>query len=147
MTIGDSPYGSVSASSFHYFQVDDANDLITNEQSQSDYAVIHLSSSFVSVGTMGIEANFAGGTVNITGYPASAGGDQVTSTQTVTVDPTIRCSTGASIGDGSSGGPVWIETVGGPEVVGLVSSAASDGIGLLRPDHDRRAQSDRGVGR
>jgi V8-like Glu-specific endopeptidase len=40
---GSSPYGSASGSSIHYFQVDDANDLISNEQSQSDYAVIHLS--------------------------------------------------------------------------------------------------------
>ncbi len=127
---GDSPYGSVPASSFHYIQVDDASRLLTNEQSQFDYAVIHLSQPFLTIGTMGIEANFPGGTVNISGYPSSAGGDQVTSTQTVTRDPAYTLLEGASIGNGSSGGPVWAETVGGPEVVGIVSTANALGVGF-----------------
>jgi V8-like Glu-specific endopeptidase len=127
---GSSPYGSTLGASFHYFPVIDANDLISNQQSQSDYAVIHLSTPFETAGTMGIESNFPGGSVNITGYPASAGGDQVTSTQTVSVDPNYTLLDGTSIGDGSSGGPVWVETDSGPEVVGLVSSSASDGTGF-----------------
>ncbi len=126
---GSSPYGSASGASFNYFPVDDANDLISNQQSQSDYAVIHLSTPFEDIGTMGIEANFAGGSANITGYPASASGAQVTSSQSVTVNPNYTLLDGTSIGDGSSGGPVWIETSDGPEVVGLVSSSASDGTG------------------
>ena len=124
-----SPYGSASAANIHYFEIDDADDLITNEQSQTDYALIHLSSPFEDVRTMGLEANFSGGTVNITGYPASAGGDQVTSTQTDSVDPNYTLLDGTSIGAGSSGGPVWVETASGPDVVGLVSSIAPDGTG------------------
>jgi len=126
---GSSPYGSASGAYFHYNAVDDANDLITNEQSQSDFAVIHLSSPFPDAGTMGLEADFPGGTVNITGYPGSARGAQVTSTQTVSVDPNYTLLDGTSIGDGSSGGPLWIETSFGPEVVGLVSSSARNGTG------------------
>ena len=128
---GVRPYGSASGAAIHYFQINDANDLISSQQSQSDYAIIHLSSSFDSVGTMGIEANFAGGTVNVTGYPASADGAQVTSTQTVTVDPYYTLLEGTSIGAGSSGGPVWIETTAGPEVVGLVSSVGANGTGYF----------------
>jgi V8-like Glu-specific endopeptidase len=123
------PYGSASAANVHYFAIDDADDLITNEQSQNDYALIHLSSPFEDVGTMGVEANFPGGTVNITGYPASAGGAQVTSTQTNTVDPNYTLLDGTSIGAGSSGGPVWVWTASGPEVVGLVSSIGPHGTG------------------
>jgi V8-like Glu-specific endopeptidase len=125
---GSHPYGSASAANIHYFAIDDGADLISNEQSQSDYALIHLSSAF-DVGTMGVEANFSGGTVNITGYPASAGGNQVTSTQTDTVDPHYTLLDGTSIGAGSSGGPVWVRTASGPEVVGLVSSVGPHGTG------------------
>jgi V8-like Glu-specific endopeptidase len=127
---GSSLYGSVSGANFHYFQIDDANRVITNDQSQSDYAVIHLARPFPNIGTMGIESNFSGGTVNVTGYPASAGGAQVTSTQTVSLDPNYTLLDGTSIGDGSSGGPVWVETAAGPEVVGIVSSGAANGAGF-----------------
>jgi V8-like Glu-specific endopeptidase len=119
---GSSPYGSADGTYFHYFPIDDANRSITNEQSQYDYAVIHLSTPFTSAGYMGIESNFAGGSVNITGYPASAGGAQVDSTQSVTRDPNYTLLDGTALGEGSSGGPLWIETAGGPSVVGLVSS-------------------------
>ena len=111
---GSSPYGSADGTYFHYFPIDDANRSITNEQSQYDYAVIHLSTPFTSAGYMGIAPNFAGGSVNITGYPSSAGGAQVDSTQSVTLDPNYTLLDGTALGEGSSGGPVWIETAGGP---------------------------------
>jgi Ca2+-binding RTX toxin-like protein len=48
--------------------------------------------------------------------------------QSVTMDPSYSLLDGASIGAGSSGGPVWISgTDGAGYVVGLVSSEASDG--------------------
>jgi V8-like Glu-specific endopeptidase len=119
---GSSPYGSADGAYVHYFPVDDANRSITSQQSQYDYAVIHLSTPFTSAGYMGIETNFAGGSVNITGYPSSAGGAQVDSTQNVTLDPNYSLLEGTTLGEGSSGGPVWIETAGGPSVVGVVSS-------------------------
>jgi V8-like Glu-specific endopeptidase len=122
---GSSPYGSASGSYIHYFPVEDVNDLITNTQSQMDYAVIHLSTPFTGVGYMGIEPNFTGGTVNITGYPVSAAGAQVQSVQHVTQDPNYTLLDGTALGRGASGGPVWIETADGPEVVGLVSSEST----------------------
>jgi V8-like Glu-specific endopeptidase len=119
---GSSPYGSANGIFIQYNAVDDANGSITNSQSQYDYAIITLAASFTSVGHMGIEPNFGGGPVNITGYPASAGGAQINSMQSVTLNPNYSLLDGTALGDGSSGGPVWIETAAGPEVVGLVSS-------------------------
>jgi V8-like Glu-specific endopeptidase len=40
---GSGPYGSADGTYFHYFPIDDANRFITNQQSQYDYAGIHLS--------------------------------------------------------------------------------------------------------
>ncbi len=121
---GASPYGAADGAYVHYFPVDDANRTITNQQSQFDYAVIHLATPFTSAGFMGLEANFAGGPVDITGYPASANGAQVTSSQTVAVDPNYTLLDGTALGEGSSGGPVWISTASGPDVVGTVSSGS-----------------------
>lgn len=96
--------------------------MITQQQSQNDYAVIHLATSFNAAGTMGIEPNFAGGLVNISGYPGTSGGAQFTSTQTVVADPSFTLLDSTAIGEGSSGGPLWVENASGPDVVGLVSS-------------------------
>jgi len=120
---GSDPFGSAIGTYIHYFQIDDAGDLISTQQSQYDYAVIHLSQSFTSLGTMGIEPDFPGGAVNVTGYPASLGGQLDNSPQDVTLDPYYTVYDGTSIGPGSSGGPVWITgSNGDPYVVGVVSS-------------------------
>src|SRR5579863_8238144 len=39
---GVAPFGVYSGTSFHYNPVDDAGDLISTDQTQYDYAVIHL---------------------------------------------------------------------------------------------------------
>lgn len=124
---GSAPYGSDDGTYIQYFQIDDANDSITNQQSQYDYAVITLATPLTSLGYMGIESNFDGGTVNVTGYPASANGAQINSVQNVTVDPNDTLLVGSTIGKGSSGGPVWIEGTNGPYVVGVVSSESDTG--------------------
>ena len=121
---GSAPFGSADGTSFHYYPIDDANDLIPNSASQSDYAVIHLSSTFPTLGTMGLLANYAGGAVTIAGYPASAGGALVVSSQTVVDDPTYTLLDGAALGPGSSGAPVFVGGASDPQVVGIVSSAA-----------------------
>lgn len=122
---GAEPYGTDTGASFHYNAVDDANDVETLQTSQDDYAVIHLTQPITGVGTMGYEADFAGGAVNVTGYPASAGGAQVTSQQNVSVVPGYTLLQGTALGAGSSGGPVWItDGSGSPEIVGLVSSGS-----------------------
>jgi len=120
---GYAQFGSTTTTNFHYFQIQDPNDTISPFQSQFDYAVIHLSQSFSSLGTMGLLAGFSGGTVNVTGYPTVAGELMESSQQTVTQDPFYSVLDGTSIGPGSSGGPVWINGTNGlPQVVGVVSS-------------------------
>jgi V8-like Glu-specific endopeptidase len=117
-----SPYGSASGITIHYNAVQDASDAISGEQSQYDYAVIHLNTSFASLGTMGLEANFPSGAASVTGYPATAGGNQITRAETVVPDPSYTLYDGTGLGPGSSGGPVWIESGRNPYVVGVVSS-------------------------
>jgi V8-like Glu-specific endopeptidase len=120
---GSDPFGSATGTYIHYFQIDDAGDSISFQQSQFDYAVIHLSESFTSLGTMGIESDFPGGLVNVSGYPASLDGQLANNQQDVTLDPNYTLFDGTSLGPGSSGGPVWVSgSNGDPYVVGLVSS-------------------------
>jgi len=122
---GSSPYGSSTGTYIHYYEINDTNRSITNQQSQYDYAVIHLSTPFKNAGYMGIQSNFAGGQVSITGYPGSANGSQVNSTQSVIRDPNYTLLDGTALGEGSSGGPVWIQASAGPYVVGVVSSESN----------------------
>lgn len=122
---GSSPYGSADGSVVHYVAINDANQLITNQQSQSDYAVIHLATPFTSIGFMGVSPDFAGGAVTVSGYPSSANGAQIDSAQTVTRSASYTLLNGTALGLGSSGGPVWIETAAGPEVVGIVSAEST----------------------
>jgi len=78
---------------------------------------------------MGLESNFQGGDVGVTGYPGALNGTMEDGEQYVSINSTYSLLDGTSIGEGSSGGQVWIYGNGGrPYVVGLVSSAAG-GIG------------------
>ena len=102
-----------------------SNDSISLQQSQSDYAVIHLSQPFNNVGTMGLLASFQGGLSHVTGYPGILDGQMVSSQQNTALNPRYTILDGTSIGKGSSGGPVWVtEGNGAPYVVGVVSSAS-----------------------
>jgi Ca2+-binding RTX toxin-like protein len=121
------PYNSVAGVSFHYNTINDSNDLIALSDSQNDYAVIHLASPITNVGTMGLAANFGGGAVTISGYPAVAYGDQVDQPEAVTLDSEYTLYDGEALGQGSSGGPVWVTGANGVDnVVGLVSSGSGD---------------------
>jgi hypothetical protein len=119
---GVAPFGSATGIVIHYFPVHDANRLIDLVNSQFDYAVIHLDHPFLNLGTMGYQSNFTGGVVNVTGYPGSANGLMVTSLQNVVRDASFTLLDGQALGEGSSGGPVWITSNGAPSVVGIVSS-------------------------
>jgi V8-like Glu-specific endopeptidase len=122
---GSTPFGTATGTFVHFVPIQDPQDKITEQQSQFDYAVIHLSKAFAPLGTMGIQPDLPGGSVNVTGYPAALNGQLDNSQQTVALDPGFTVFDGTSIGQGSSGGPVWIsDTNGHPEVVGLVSSGA-----------------------
>jgi V8-like Glu-specific endopeptidase len=120
---GATPFGTATATAVNFMPIVNPNDLITGQQSQNDYALIQLSTSFSGLGDMTLDPNFAGGAVNVSGYPGQDNGVLDNSQQVVTPDPTYTLLDGVSIGAGSSGGPVWIDGSNGqPEVVGLVSS-------------------------
>ena len=126
---GSAPYGSAVAENIHYNDIVDANGELTIQQTQLDYAVIHLSTSFTNLGIMGLEANFAGGQANVSGYPGNLNGQLETTQETVTPETKYTVLDGTSIGPGSSGGPAWVTGANGiPYVVGLVSTAEG-GVG------------------
>ncbi len=116
----------------HYFKIDDTNDLITQQQSQFDYAVIDYSTSFSS--WFGQDPNFQSGAVHATGYPVNpAGTTSATSAQydftgNVSTDSayTVLDYNGLTVYPGNSGGPLWVDkgTASNPlpYVVGLVST-------------------------
>jgi V8-like Glu-specific endopeptidase len=115
--------GTVGALNLHYNQVNDSNGEITEGDSQRDYALIHLDTPLGPLGTFGVTANYAGGQVNVTGYPGYLDGALDNAAENVALDPYVTLLEGPSIGPGSSGGPVWTNGADGPQVVGVVSSA------------------------
>lgn len=123
---GSEPYGSDTGNYVQYFPIADGSDSESLATIQQDYAVIHLQTPMTAPGTMGIEWNYPGGSVNVTGFPAIENGLMTESTITVTPDAPYTIFTGniagALINHGSSGGPVWIEGSNGPEIVGLVNA-------------------------
>jgi V8-like Glu-specific endopeptidase len=99
------------------------SDSISKGESGLDFAVIDTSYTFS--GWMGVLLNYPGGTVNVTGYPASAGGFQSNGVGTVSEDPrspVLDYGT-LSVSPGNSGGPLWLDSIGSDDVVGLVSTS------------------------
>jgi len=120
------PFGSSADTDFHYNVINiienaDGTGSIDKFDSQFDYALIHLATPF-DLGSMGLQPDFAGGAVNVSGYPAVANGLMETASENVAADPGFDVLDGPSLGAGSSGGPLWIEEADGPHVVGLVST-------------------------
>ena len=77
---GSAPFGSAYGTYIHYFSIDDAGDQISNYDLQSDYAVIHLSSSFTTASALwGCWRISRADPVTVAGYPASANGAMVVS--------------------------------------------------------------------
>ena len=120
------PAGYALAATIHYNLVLDGNGTETFAQSQYDYAVIHLSEAFPSLGTMAIEPDFNAGPVDVLGYPALAAGDLDFSTIDVQRNDTYSILQGSTVGTlispGSSGGPAFTGGLSNPAVVGLVST-------------------------
>lgn len=70
------------------------------------------------------------GPVNISGYPDTAGGTLVTTTERLRSTNGGSVLVGAIIGNGydphgMSGGPAWVDGPGGPEVFGVVSNSTT----------------------
>ena len=106
---------------YHYAPIDNTDDQITGSDSQYDFAVLHLSTP-LPVGSMVPEANFGGGVVHATGYPASAFGAQVDRVETVVRAANLSLLVGENTGGGTSGGPLWVMRDDGAHVVGLIST-------------------------
>jgi V8-like Glu-specific endopeptidase len=102
--------------------------VISSEDSQSDFAVIKVANLPATYGTFNLQANYAGGTVNLTGYPAGST-DQDNDVGTVTKDASFDVLDYGPSNDvvavsGESGGPLWTFSGTSPTAVGLVSTDA-----------------------
>jgi hypothetical protein len=123
---GNAPIAGQEA--WHFNMVDDSGGMMSQASSASDFAIIDMATDLSSFGSFGTLANYTGGTVHITGYPASAGVTQTDSVGTVYADTNFNVLDYGTISasPGNSGGPIW-ENVGSagnsqPEVVGVVST-------------------------
>jgi hypothetical protein len=98
---------------------------ISRSQSQYDFAVIDTDYTFSS--WMNVLLDYGGGSVHVTGYPASDNGIQTDKFGNVTKDPTYSVLNYGAFSPsppsaGNSGGPVWLD--GFNYVVGIISSTA-----------------------
>ena len=130
------------ANIIHYYQITYTETNIDKSQSEFDFAIIDFATSLASYGSFGIETNYLGGTVHLTGYPAETPSfySQTDETGTVTVDPdysVLDYGSDLSTIGGNSGGPLWINlgttSDTQPYVVGVVSSTA-DAVQLTSSD-------------
>jgi len=131
------PYGVVDATNWHYFPIVNPGGMESPATTQDDIALMHLSKAIGNTtGWMGIQSNFLGGSVHITGYPDTLNG--VNYNNRVMVDrPAIGAHDPSlslldfppyTINNGDSGGPIWeLESNNKPYVVGIVSGFNSQG--------------------
>jgi V8-like Glu-specific endopeptidase len=108
----------------HYYQIGTyGSDNLTKAQSSYDYAIIDTSYTFTS--WMGVLTDYQGGTVHMTGYPATAGGDQTDSIGIVSADPSYSVLDYGTLSTspGNSGGPIWLDYNGSDDVAGIVSTS------------------------
>src|SRR5262249_38132285 len=106
-------------------QVNDAGGMMSQASSASDFAIIDVATDLSAYTQFGLYANYTGGTVHMTGYPANAGVTQTDQVGTVYADPYYNGLDYGTISASprNSGGPLWINTASGPEVVGIVSTS------------------------
>src|SRR5262249_26292776 len=119
---------------FHFFEIEDAT-AITPEATSHDYAIINFP-DYTFNSWFGVQTQYTGGTVHITGYPTSAGFTQTDNVGTVSLDPQFADLDygSASVSPGSSGGPIWVyQGNGDAYVVGVVSTFAA-GVQLTDAD-------------
>lgn len=127
--------GEVSSSSYHYYPAYDPHGsgmLLAGDGgpglagSELDIAVIDLGVALGDrTGWMRIDAGFAGGQINVTGYPVAEGGRMMNDSGYAAgggVDAVIHYG-GMELRPGNSGGPLWYVAADGAHVVGVVSTA------------------------
>jgi hypothetical protein len=137
------PFGSAQADALHFNTLTNVGGVVGTADEQNDFAIIHLATPIgLETGTMGIDPNFTGGTVHVTGYPLAT--DLFTGAQE-TDDPSVALTRDASfnlwhfdprttnagtttttITHASEGGPLWyLDSTGRPFVVGIVAAGQS----------------------
>jgi Ca2+-binding RTX toxin-like protein len=121
--LGAAPFGQAYGLSYDYNPVADAGGEETLATSQSDYALIKLTTPVTGATDFALGTDFSSGVAYVSGYPASANGGLVSPAQNLFQIPGLSILVGQSLGAGSSGGPVWaLAGDGTPTVYGLVST-------------------------
>lgn len=124
---GKSALGTYTATDIHYNPVADAGGQISAQSAQSDYAVIHLATPVDGVGYMGLGAGYSlGGAVSDAGFPAPWGPIGENSSGMAVPVTGMSLLQIPYLGEGSSGGPAWIQNSNGTgSVVATVSFSTS----------------------
>jgi V8-like Glu-specific endopeptidase len=101
-----------------------SDDELTKAQSALDYAVIDTSYTFSN--WMDVVLDYSGSQVQMTGYPETAGGEQIDQVGTVSADPNYSVLDYGTIAPqpGDSGGPIWLDYGGSDDVAGIVSTTS-----------------------
>jgi V8-like Glu-specific endopeptidase len=114
----------------------------SNSNEQYDFAIIHIPNADFS-SYFDLDANFPGGTVNLTGYPATPpgfsgsvqAGTQYNDIQTITQDPNFTLWDYSNVFPygGASGSPLWVSDGSNTEAVG-VHVATGEALQLTSAD-------------
>lgn len=126
---GTAPFGSAIGTVTHYNPINDTGGLLYESAIPNDYALIHLTTP-TNLGYMSLGADYVSGDVTESGYPGYSGTqvDQGTFVSTTS----YNLLSGAGLGAGSSGGPLWTtDALGGATVEGLVSAGDGAGTGYF----------------
>jgi Ca2+-binding RTX toxin-like protein len=113
----------------HYYQINNVGDVMSQQQSQYDFAIIDFAQNLSSYGYFGVETGYGGGTVHMTGYPDIYSGFQSDQVGYVYQDPSYSVLDYGTVTShpGNSGGPIWVDegSLGNPlpYVVGVVSTS------------------------
>lgn len=93
---------------------------------QHDIAVINVAQDLSSYGSFDLIPGYGGGTLNVTGYPKSAVGIQVTDIGSVSLSSISNTFVEGTLtsSEGQSGGPLWTFDAGGAHAVGIVSGSS-----------------------
>ena len=121
---GLTPFGTIDGTVTHYNPISVTDNLLTVDDIQADFALIHLDTP-TNAGFLPLGETLQGGQVTISGYPTTAAGHQVATPQSVTQVPGTTILLGTQLGPGSSGGPVWTGEPTNAAIVALVSAGST----------------------
>ena len=125
----DDPIGALPGlQSIHTIKVNDRNDVISAEATQSDFAVINTSANLSAFGKFALDPNFTSGEVVVTGYPASNNGYLTGTGGVVSQDRGLSAigTSALALSPGYSGAPIrddlYRDGLTIPAVAGTVST-------------------------